>query len=528
MDKSYPSIFNDVIGPVMRGPSSSHTAGSWRIGEILRQSVPKGIKKVIFDFDINGSLAETYQSQGSDIGLASGLLGIDMKDEKVIKSLDLVEKSGIEIEFNILDYGASHPNNYRITLYDKDNNMHIWEAISSGGGMIEFKKFDNFDISIKGDYFELLMTFDLKEKEGWVKEKIQNIITDYDYFIATSRNGKTLINIKTLKKVEEDIIKELKSFDNLKDLITLEPILPTKSNKINKVPFVSGKEILEYAKDKDLSLWELALIYESQRGNTSKDKVYGKMEELVDIMENAIKIGLKGTFYEDRILGPQGYKIEEGIKDNTLIPSNILNNVIKYITAIMEVKSSMGLIVAAPTAGSCGCLPGTIIGIGHSLNFSKEKIIKGMLAAGMVGVFIAERATFAAEVAGCQVECGAGSGMAAAGLVQMMEGSLEESIDAASLALQNITGLACDPVGGRVEVPCLGKNVMGGSNAIVSANMILAGFDKVIPLDETIDAIYDIGLKLPSELRCTHGGLGKTDTAFKIKKKLKNHQDTQK
>lgn len=135
----------------------------------------------------------------------------------------------------------------------------------------------------------------------------------------------------------------------------------------------------------------------------------------------------------------------------------------------------------------------------------------------------AEEATFSAEVAGCQVECGAGSGMAAAALTAMMGGTIENCMDAASVGLQNITGLACDPVGNRVEWPCLGKNIMGGSNALASANMILAGYDKVIPLDETIGAIYEIGLSLPLELRCTFGGLGKTKTAREILKRSDAH-----
>jgi L-serine dehydratase len=145
-----------------------------------------------------------------------------------------------------------------------------------------------------------------------------------------------------------------------------------------------------------------------------------------------------------------------------------------------------------------------------------------MLAAGLIGVFIAEAATFAAEVAGCQVECGAGSAMAAAALAQMMRGSVEHCLDAASMALQNISGLVCDPVANRVEVPCLGKNVMCGLNAVASANMALAGFDKVIPLDQTIAAIYDIGRKLPLELRCTLGGLGRTEASALIREKLEN------
>ena len=185
----------------------------------------------------------------------------------------------------------------------------------------------------------------------------------------------------------------------------------------------------------------------------------------------------------------------------SLLTALIDRKITKYITAIMEVKSAMGVIVAAPTAGSCGGLPGTLIGVGRTLGLPREEIVKAMLAAGLIGVFIAESATFAAEVAGCQVECGAGSGMAAAGVALMLGGTVAQCLDAASMALQNITGLACDPVANRVEVPCLGKNIMCGFNAVACANMALAGFDKVIPLDETIAAVYDVGLMLPLDLR---------------------------
>ena len=240
-------------------------------------------------------------------------------------------------------------------------------------------------------------------------------------------------------------------------------------------------------------------------------------------MEQAVETGLAGTKYQDRILGEQVSRVAAAEQAGRLIPDPIVNELIRCITAVMESKSSMGVIVAAPTCGSCGCLPGTVIGLARALSLPREMVVQGLLVAGLVGVFFAEEATFSAEVAGCQVECGAGSGMAAAALTAMMGGTIENCMDAASVGLQNITGLACDPVGNRVEWPCLGKNIMGGSNALASANMILAGYDKVIPLDETIGAIYEIGLSLPLELRCTFGGLGKTKTAREILKRSDAH-----
>jgi len=150
-----------------------------------------------------------------------------------------------------------------------------------------------------------------------------------------------------------------------------------------------------------------------------------------------------------------------------------------------------------------------------------------MLAGGMIGVFIATGSTFAAEVAGCQAECGAASGMAAAALVTLGAGSAEQAVAAASMALQNSFGMVCDPVANRVEVPCLGKNVMAAGNALACANMALAGYDPVIPLDEVIEAMDKVGRSLPRELRCTAlGGLSVTMTSKAIEAKLKQRRPT--
>ena len=194
-----------------------------------------------------------------------------------------------------------------------------------------------------------------------------------------------------------------------------------------------------------------------------------------------------------------------------------MNAMIEKITYLMEAKSSFEVVVAAPTAGSCGCLLGTIIGVGEALGKSDEEIIQALLAAGLIGVLIAAHGSFAAEVGGCAAECGSGSGMTAAGLVQLMGGSAEQALTAASMALQNICGMVCDPVAVRVEVPCLGKNIMAGSNAIAMANLALAGFDGVIPLDETIDAMQEIGHTIDARLRCTGlGGLSLTPTSKQL------------
>jgi L-serine dehydratase len=246
------------------------------------------------------------------------------------------------------------------------------------------------------------------------------------------------------------------------------------------------------------------------------------MISLVVIMRESIEMGLSGPEFKDRILHKQSAKYQKKLNQDSLLNAGLLNKIILYTTALMDTKSAMGVIVAAPTAGSCGGLPGACFGAAHEMGLDDGEIAKALFAAGIIGIFIAAHATFAAEIGGCQAECGSGSGMAAAALVSLAGGSTQQAVNAASMALQNILGMICDPVANRVEVPCLGKNIMAASNALSCANLALANFDPVIPLDEVINAMAEVGPRIPVELRCTaKGGLSITETSKEIEKRLR-------
>jgi L-serine dehydratase len=196
---------------------------------------------------------------------------------------------------------------------------------------------------------------------------------------------------------------------------------------------------------------------------------------------------------------------------------------ISYVTAIMESKSAMEVIVAVPTAGSCGTVGGALRAVSEDIGASREAVTDAYFAAGLVGVFFAQGPGFSAEEHGCQVECGAAAGMAAAGLAQLLGGTARMSLDAASMAIQNMIGLVCDPVADRVEVPCLGKNISAAVNAYASAVMAVAGFDAVIPLNQVIQTIGEVSTTMPCTLKCTgKGGLAATATSQHLKEKLEN------
>jgi L-serine dehydratase len=511
------SIFNDVIGPVMRGPSSSHSAAAVRIGLIARALMDGMIEDVLAEFDETGSLATTHESQGSDMGLGGGLLGCETSDPRLLDYQNELDKAGIKIRYVYGSYGDSHPNTYRLTL-KSFSETHCLIAVSTGGGMIEVQEIDGHPVSIGGDLHETLVYY--KNKGQPVIAQLQNLMPHAD--LSLKKGGvQNFIHCRAHAPISADALAAVQAEQNVIAVKRIAPVLPVPSPGKPIIPFSTCREMLAYNRHRKMSLADLAVQYECGRGAMNRDDVTGKMTEIVAIISASIQQGLKGTIYPDRILGCQSGRFRQSLESNRLLEAGILNRAILYVTCLMEVKSSLGVIVAAPTAGSCGALPGTILAAAEAMNCSAKDTAAALLAAGLIGIFITGAATFAAEVGGCQAECGAGSGMAAAALVQLMGGSAETAVAAASMALQNIFGMVCDPVANRVEVPCLGKNVMAAGNAIACANMAMAGFDPVIPLDEVIAAMNTVGRSIPSELRCTgRGGLSVTRTSIAIKKRF--------
>jgi len=518
-----PSIFNDVIGPVMRGPSSSHTAASHRIGSIIRQFCSPENGKVLVEFDRHGSLATTYEGQGTAMGLISGLLGLSILDRGMIRYNELAGEKGMDIRFEITDLNYSHPNTYKILVTDRSGELFSFIALSTGGGMIEFIEINNYKVSVKGDFFESLICFEsiAGDKVKLLFGNLEELREHSEICLSERGSEEYLIDIKSRQPLSDRAKAIINDLKNASWLRQISPVMPVTGGFSGELPFTTVEEMMTYSEANSSDLADLAIAFESARSGLEPAKVVSMMGEIVSYVKKSVTEGLSGTVYKDRILGHQSQLILDAEKEKRIF-STPMNRIIANVTALMEAKSSMGIIVAAPTAGSSGVLGGTILGMSDGTDYSDEDFSRAFLAAGIIGVFIADKYTFAAEEGGCQVECGAASGMTAAGLVNLMGGTAREAVNAASMALQNMLGLICDPVADRVEVPCLGKNILAANNAVSSANMSLAGFDPVIPLSEVIDAMKSVGDSLPSSLCCTGlGGLSITPTAISIQNRLR-------
>lgn len=519
MQKKKPSIFNDVIGPVMRGPSSSHTAASWRIARLSLSILGEPLKSALIEFDKNGAWASNYREQGTVIGINGGLLGLDMTDDNIKDSEFLSGKMGVDITYQVSSFETKHTNTVRLSLEGQFGKKSRIVAVSVSGGAFEIQQVDNFEVCLQGNYFELL--FRVKSSGRTVQEILQSI--PQNVIINQSiQEDEILINIKSSEEISPELRMQIEKISQ-RQCIVLNPILPLVAGKGSELPFVTVESLMDYAQKNKLDLGDLGLVYEKHLSGLSNEILREKMKQVVDIIEGSIKKGLKGTSYKDRILPQQSHLIKKANDEGKILRNMVINNSIAYVSAIMESKSAMEVVVANPTAGSCGAVGGVLKAVAEERGSSSEDVIKAYFAAGIIGAYFAQGPGFSAEEHGCQVECGASSGMAAAGIVQLMKGTAEQAINAASMAIQNMIGLVCDPVADRVEVPCLGKNISAAMNAISSATMACSGFDPVIPLDEVIETVSRVGDMMPACVKCTgQGGLAMTTTSIQLKQKLEN------
>ena len=515
-----PKIFNDVIGPVMRGPSSSHTAASWRIARVCLEILNEPPKSALVEFDKEGAWATNYQEQGTVMGINGGLLGLEITDSRMKDTGQLLEERNVSINYKISSFPTHHVNTVRISLSGIQGNKIRAYAASLGGGAFQIYQLNDFKVDIQGDYYELLV---FTKSTETIPDDIKSIIPWNASLGLSTGKSSQLIHIKSPKRIPQITHEQITKLPAVEKLIYVTPILPVIAGNETKVPFTTISSLLDYAEKESYSLGDIGIIYEKCLSGLTKTRLIAKMKDLISIIDESINTGLAGTTYEDRILHHQSHLIKEAEKNKKILPDTTVNKTIAYVTAIMEAKSAMEVFVANPTAGSCGTVGGVLTAVASELKSTAQEVIKSYFAAGIVGAYFAAGPGFSAEEHGCQVECGAASGMAAAAIVQLFGGTAGQAIDAASMALQNMLGLICDPVADRVEVPCLGKNINAAVNAYSSAIMAYSGYNAVIPLEEVIQTVSRVSEQMPSCVKCTgKGGLAITRTSKDLKRKFRD------
>ena len=271
---------------------------------------------------------------------------------------------------------------------------------------------------------------------------------------------------------------------------------------------LSWAQMVCEAEDKGLTLIDFLLERSAAQLETDKQSVLERMGEMFRVMEESVAFGMTGVKSNSGLTGGSAKKTQPGL----LGP--VVGTAVMYALAAAEANAAMGRIVAAPTAGASGILPGVLLALKEKCQVSREKLVEGLVVAGVIGEVIANRASIAGATGGCQAECGSGAAMAAGAVVYVFGGTGKQIGDAVSIVFKNMLGLVCDPVAGLVEVPCIKRNAGSVVQCFLAAELALAGVGSFIPADEAIDAMDKVGRSLPRGLRETaEGGLAMTPTA---------------
>lgn len=288
------------------------------------------------------------------------------------------------------------------------------------------------------------------------------------------------------------------------------------------INFYSIDEMIGEAEKSGVSISALVLEAQAVQTGQPKNDILREMAQNLQVMKAAI---VKGINSQEKsasgLSGGSAYKLQQAVAGGKTLGGNQLDKALMNALAVAEVNACMGRIVAAPTAGSCGIMPATLISVMEERQIPEENTVLALFTAAGIGAVIAHKATLAGAEGGCQAECGSASAMAAGALVEMAGGSPRQVGHAAAIALKNVLGLVCDPVAGLVEAPCIKRNALGAANALVAADLALAGIESIIPVDEVIEAMKKVGdLMTPALKETAMGGLADTPTGRRLAEEI--------
>jgi len=287
---------------------------------------------------------------------------------------------------------------------------------------------------------------------------------------------------------------------------------------------LNAEKLIALLQKEQITIGEYAVRSDMEAKGVSREQVFDKMKTMVKVMREAAEKAANSPVKSvSGLTGGDAYRFHEYVRQGKSICGSVIANAMTMALSCSEVNASMQRIVACPTAGSCGIVPAAVFSTAHEYNKSEEEILMALFTASGVGILIGSNATLAGSEGGCQAECGAAASMAAAAVTELLGGTPEQAFHASAMALKNVMGLVCDPVAGLVEIPCIKRNASGVVNAVICADLALAGVRSYIPFDDVVGAMYEVGKAMSPKLRETSlGGLAATPTGEKLRKQVQD------
>lgn len=519
----------DIVGPVMVGPSSSHTAGALRIAAMTRALLDRPPADVTFT--LYGSFSRTYRGHGTDRALVAGLLGFAADDLRIRDSFRLAQEAGLSFRFEVDPRTkVRHPNTVDLRVTDVDGDVLEVRGESIGGGAARLVRVDGFEVDLTGEFSALIVyQCDRPGTLGFLATTLgrHDINIGSVLLFRNHRGGDAFNVLEVDNPVPQEVLDEIQA-DSRVSRVRLMPaadlaehgvegpgsddvapvLAPAEAEaRFRKVDYEDGTALLAYAEAEGVTLGqaflareELRLAMQGSRGDAGRPY----LRRALDVMRESVRLPLARTPQTmGGLIGGEARRVDRMLTGGSGKDLDTYTCAAAYAMAVLETNASMGRIVAAPTAGSAGVVPGVLFALQEERALSDGELVDALATAAAVGYVVTRNATVAGAEGGCQAEMGTASAMAAAAAVQLEGGTPRQALTAAAIALTNMLGLVCDPVGGLVEEPCQKRNASAAANALVSARMALAGVASTAPFDETVDAMRRVGAALPMELRET-------------------------
>ena len=524
--------FADIVGPIMVGPSSSHTAGALRIARMARSLLAAA--PVRAEFTLYGSFAHTQSGHGTDKALIAGLLGLEPDDLGVRNSFERAHAAGLAFSFCCdREAAVEHPNTVDARIVDAEGGALEVRGVSVGGGAAVVTRIDGIDVNVTGEHTSVVVR---QRDETGVLAHIAGCFSDCAVNIATARMYRTRRGSEAFTVMELDgpAPAEAKAAIERHPAVRDVRIVPADGGagraagdaagrpaggtgascaiagaeqaeeRFAACDFASGAELLARCTEQGAGLAGAFLAREQALaaldGRACDALPYA--DRVLAVMRASATEPLREPVPSmGGLIGGEARDVRRSREQGPAVVDGLAGAAMEYALAVLETNASMGRIVAAPTAGSAGVVPGVLLALEQERGLDAAALHRGLLAAGAVGYLIARNATVSGAEGGCQAEIGAAAAMAAAAAVEMAGGTPAQALDAAANALSSLMGLVCDPVGGLVEVPCQKRNATAAATALVSAQIALAGVGNLVGFDETVAAMDSVGRALPFELR---------------------------
>ena len=512
--ETYPSIFNESLAPVTPGPSSSNTAGPFRIARTCLEFFGEPVTKAAIEMSSGGAFTFTYFGMRSDLAFIGGLLGREPDPPCFLNAYEDAKQAGIEIEYRFLDELPPDPSEYvRLVLSSSVSGRTMtFCGASVGGGGFYLDSVDGCPFYTRGYHHEVLLFCD-PDAQSACESAARTLVSGFERIESSPGEGCAMIDIKLTGEPSQELLASLRGIQGVRSVCTASPRHAVSISRHRKPVFLTPAELVSYADGKGIPVWQAAVDYEMSLSGWTQQQVLNYADKLWDIVLASIEGGYRPGNDMDAVVPCRAPQVKEFYESGSQVPGGILDTAVPVALAIQEYSNSSGIIVCIPTGGASGVVPGIILGAAKQMDLSRGQQVRALLVAGLMGVFMAETDYFGAY--GCQAEIGCGVGMAAGALASLMGGNAQNACDAASLGLQSLLGLVCDSVCGASQVPCFIRNMTGTATALVCANAAMAGLDALIPLDEMVGALMRVGLTIRSA-RLNTMGANATPTGAKL------------